>query len=148
MIETRAKVIRIEGNEALVETNPQGGCGQCDKAGGCGSGKLSRLFCSKPRYFRVPNAIQAKAGEEVAITVADGMVMRSATLLYLLPLSLLLVGGIVGASLADSPAARDGYSALGALLGLVAGFALSRWLSSTTVNTVVAHRIHERDTAP
>jgi len=141
VIEAKAVVIRIEGKDALVEADPGGGCGQCDSAGGCGSGKLSRMLCSKPRHFRVPNDINARAGEEVRITVADGVLLRSTLLLYVLPLTLMLAGGFIGSRMADGAAARDGYSALGALLGLVAGFMLAKWLASSSVHTVVAHRI-------
>lgn len=141
MLETRAIVIRVEGQDALVEAAREGGCGQCDSANGCGSGTLSRLFCSgKPRHFRVSNDIAARPGDEVQISVADGVLLRSALLLYMLPLALLLAGGFLGSQWAADAAGRDGYAALGALLGLVAGFALAKWLAASSVRTVVARR--------
>ena len=141
MIEAKAIVIKIEGKDALVEADPGGGCGHCDSAGGCGNSKLSRMLCSKPRYFRVPNDMDAQPGEEVSITVADGMVWRSTLLLYVLPLTLMLACGLIGSRLAETAAARDGYALAGALLGLFAGFILAKRLASSVANTVVAHRI-------
>ncbi|MDR0480788.1 MAG: SoxR reducing system RseC family protein [Gallionellaceae bacterium] len=139
MIETKAIVIKIEGRDALVEASPDGGCGQCDTAGGCG--KLSRMMCSKPRHFRVSNDIDAHAGDEVRITVADGVLLRSALMLYVLPLALVLIGGFLGTALASDTAARDGYAATGALIGLAAGFSLAKWLAANSVHKVIAHRL-------
>jgi len=47
MLETRAIVVQVEGKHALVQANQGNGCGQCGGKG-CGTGKLSQLFCSKP----------------------------------------------------------------------------------------------------
>lgn len=127
MLEARAIIIKVEGSEAVVEAAQGGGCGQCDSANGCSSGKLSRMFCAQPRRFRVHNGIDARVGDEVQVSLQDGVLLRSASILYLLPLGLLLVGGFLGASMASTAAGRDGYAALGVLLGLVAGFAGARF---------------------
>jgi sigma-E factor negative regulatory protein RseC len=128
MLETRAIVISVEGNEALVESLQGGGCGKCDSENGCGSGKLSQLFCSEPRRFRVRNDANAQAGTTVQVTVEQGVLLRSAALMYVLPLSLLLGGAILG-SIWASEANRDVYSALGGLFGLVTGFVLAKYIS-------------------
>ncbi len=126
MLETRAIIIKVDGTEAIVEAAQGGGCGQCDSVNGCSSGKLSKMFCAQPRRFRVHNGIEARVGDEVQVSLQDGMLLRSASILYLLPLALLMAGGFVGASMASSAAGRDGYAALGALLGLVLGFICAR----------------------
>jgi len=127
MLDTRAIIIRIEGAEAIVEARQGGGCGQCDSVNGCAGGKVSKLFCAQPRQFRVRNDISARIGEEVQVSVADGVLLRSAAIMYMLPLTLLLAGGGLGSYWARDAASRDGYAAVGALLGLVAGFALARY---------------------
>lgn len=129
MLETRAIIIQLDGTEAVVEAQQAGGCGNCDKVNGCTSGKLSKLFCTQPRRFRVYNGIDARIGEEVQVIVADGVLLRSALTLYVLPLLSLLVGGLLGSHWADTAANRDAYAAIGALIGLVAGFALARLLA-------------------
>jgi sigma-E factor negative regulatory protein RseC len=126
MLETRAIIIKVEGSEALVEAAQGGGCGHCDSANGCASGKLSKMFCAQPRRFRVQNSIQARVGDEVQVAQQDGVLLRSASILYMLPLALLMAGGFLGSSLATTAASRDGYAALGAVLGLVLGFAGAR----------------------
>lgn len=130
MLETRAVVIQLRGQEALVESMQGGGCGQCSSAGGCGSGKLSQMFCNKPRQFVVNNAVCAAVGDEVKIELPEGVLLRSVLLLYMLPLALLFAGGVCAASLAGVTANRDVYAAVGALLGLVLGFVVARLLAT------------------
>ncbi len=128
MLETRAVVIGVDKQIALVIASQGNGCGECNGKG-CGSGKLSQLFCSKPRQFKVENRINATVGDEVIVTVVDGAVMRGIGLVYILPLILLLLGAILFGNLAEQSVQRDAYSAAGALLGLVVGFVLARWNS-------------------
>lgn len=138
MLETRAIVISLDGNDAVVESLQGGGCGNCDSENGCGSGKLSQLFCSEPRRFRVRNEANAQVGAMVQIALADGLLMRSALLVYMLPLLLLLVGAVIGAGLINDDQSKDLYSALGGLTGLIAGFVTARKLSLRRHSTSVA----------
>lgn len=128
MLETRAIVVKVDGQNAMVRANTANGCGHCDGKG-CGASKLSGLFCSKPRQFEVRNQIDAVVGDEVIVTVADGAVFRGIGQVYLIPLILLIVGAIFGSSLSQSHSTSDAYSALGALSGLVAGFIIAKWSS-------------------
>ncbi len=141
MLETRAIVIHVQGNDALVEAKGGGGCGNCDSENGCGSGKLSKLFCTKPRQFTVRNEANAVAGDEVQISLPDGVLLRSSMLMYVLPLSLLMSGGMVGAHLANDVATKDAYAALGSLIGLLVGFALARWFAKRQMVKAVARSI-------
>jgi len=128
MLETRAVVVRIDGQIAMVKADQAGGCEQC--AGkGCGAGKLSRLFCSKPRQFRVNNPINAGVGDVVIVSVAEGAVMRGIGLVYLMPLALLLIGATLGSIWSQPGQQSDSYAAVGAMSGLVVGFAFAKWVS-------------------
>ena len=129
MIETRAIVIRVEGKEALVESTQGGGCGNCDSENGCGSGKLSQLFGSESRRFRVRNDGNAQVGTLVQVTLAEGVLLRSALLMYMLPLLLLLSGAMLGMQWANDADSSDAYSAIGGLIGLSFGFVLVKGLS-------------------
>lgn len=125
MLETRAVVVQTNKVFALVQASGTNGCSACEGKG-CGSGKLTQLFCSKPREFKVDNRINAAVGDEVIVSVPDGSVLRGIGLVYLLPLALMFAGAMLLGAWAES----DAYRALGALLGLVVGFAFVKWLST------------------
>ncbi len=141
MLEMHAIVIRVQGTDASVQPLSTGGCGNCDSEGGCGSGTLSKLFCSsKPRHFTVRNEAQAKVGDEVQVSLPDGVLLRGVVKMYVLPLILLLLGGFSGVSLANEAAARDAYAIAGASIGLLLGLVLAR-VSLFRVGQAVASSI-------
>jgi len=129
MLETRAVIVQIEGQYAFVQASQANGCEQCNGKG-CGAGKLSQLFCSKPRQFQVDNSINASVGDEVIVSVAEGSVLRGISVVYLLPLLLLVMGAMLGNTWVEQPGQSDGYAAAGAMLGLAAGFVIAKWISS------------------
>lgn len=141
MLEMRAIVLSINGREA--EISPLGGgCGHCNSEGGCGSGKLTKMFCSsQPRSFIVFNQAGAKVGDEVNIFLPDGSLLHSSWRMYLLPLLLMLGAGFVGVSFATDAATRDGYALLGSLVGLLIGFALGKFLPSSNDSRAVVQSI-------
>lgn len=127
MLEMRAIVIQIQGEDASVQPIGTGGCGHCDSEGGCGSSTLTKLFCNnKSRNFKVRNEVRAKVGDEIQVSIPDGMLLRGAMKMYVLPLILLLVGGIAGVGMSGEIALRDAYAVAGAVIGLLLGFLLAR----------------------
>lgn len=147
MLETRAIIVHVSGSEALVESKGGLGCGNCHSEQGCSSGKLSQLFCSRPRQFKVKNDANANVGDEVRVTLPEGVLLRGAVLMYVLPLALLLGGGMAGVQWADGAASRDGYALAGALSGLVSGFLLAKWMSRRVPVMAVAERLPARPDA-
>lgn len=125
MLETRAIVVRKDNNSTLVEASGASGCSVCEGKG-CGSSKVTQLFCSKPRQFEVDNRIDAGVGDEVIVSVLEGAVLRGISLVYLLPLAMMFAGATCGWFASGQ---RDGYAALGALSGLAVGFVVAKWLS-------------------
>ncbi len=145
MLEMRAIVIQVQGRDASVQPLDGGGCGHCSSEGGCGSGTLSKMFCSsEPRQFRVRNDAGAKVGDEVRVTLPDGVLLRGAMKMYVLPLFLLLAGGMLGGGLAGVSASRDVYAAAGAAIGLVLGFVLARFsrgAGQAVASSIISPRI-------
>lgn len=125
MLETRVIVMETAPNIAWVQAVQSGSCEQCHGKG-CSSSKLGQLFCSKPRQFQVDNPIDAQVGDEVVVAVVEGTVLRGIGLVYIMPLLLMLAG----AALAQQINSTDLFAALGAVIGVVAGFGLAKWLSS------------------
>jgi sigma-E factor negative regulatory protein RseC len=133
MLETPAIVTGTRAETALVEAHYGGGCGSgmCAK-GGCGAAILGQLFTSTPRGpMQALNPIQAHAGDRVMIGVEEGMLLRTTGVAYLMPLLMLLGGAVLG----QGWSVGDAGAAIGALSGLLLGWAAAR---------VVARRITRR----
>jgi sigma-E factor negative regulatory protein RseC len=131
MLEMRAIVLNIKGHEAEISPLGGGGCGHCNSEGGCGRGKMTKMFCSSQlRSFIVFNQAGAKVGDEVNISLPEGSLLNSSWRMYLLPLLLMFAAGFVAASFATDTSSRDGYALIGSLVGLLLGFALGKYLPS------------------
>lgn len=147
MNEVRAIVLGVSGDEAEISPVGNLGCSHCHSGKGCGSGRLAQMFCSnKPRRFTAVNSARARAGDEVNVVLPQGELLRSSVLMYLLPLLLLLGGAMLGAALGGDGATRDGYAMLGALSGLLAGFAAGRYAASGAQRRAVVQSVVEVET--
>lgn len=137
MLETRAIVVEQSNGRTFVRASHTGGCSRC-QGGECGSAKLSRMFCSKPRQFEVSNPIGAKPGDEVLVSIADGALLRTIALVYLLPLCLIVLGALAGSRIYDEAGAIAG-----ALAGLVLGFLLARLMAPSAAQRLpsIAERV-------
>jgi sigma-E factor negative regulatory protein RseC len=128
MNEMRAIVLRLHGGEAEITPVGGNGCGHCASGNGCGSGKLSQLFCSsKPRTFMVANAIRAQVGDEVNVGLPEGLLLRNSVLMYVLPLACMLGGSLLASAIFKD--VSDAVALAGALAGLLAGFLGARQLA-------------------
>ena len=60
------------------------------------------------------------------VSIPEGVLLRGAAKMYMVPLVLLFIGGFTGASLAGNATAHDTYAAVGAVSGLLLGFVLAK----------------------
>jgi sigma-E factor negative regulatory protein RseC len=121
LIETPARIIRLDGDAAWVASEAPASCGAC--AGkGCGSSLFARLWHPREPEYRVDNPIGAGVGEQVVVGVPDGALLRASLASYVVPLLLLLLGAGTGDALFGEP---------GALVGGLSGLLLAAgWLRS------------------
>ena len=134
MLEIRAVVVSVQGEQAEISPARGGGCGHCDSTNGCGSGKLSQLFCSgQTRKFVVHNQAGAKVGDEVDVTLPEGVLLRSSWRVYGLPLLLLLCGGLIGSAIAGETASRDGFALIGSVLGFLLAFIWGKFFTTADI---------------
>lgn len=120
MIEENARVVRVDGEYAWVETGRRGACGSCSAEKGCGTASLGRLFNPGPVQVRAQNRAGAREGDAVVVGLQDEILVRSSLVVYLLPLVFMLAGAMMAQALAKS----EGWVALAGLAGLGAGFAV------------------------
>ena len=118
--------MRIEDGATLVAPQANGACGANHCATqACGTALLTQLFSRQPRILVVDNPIAARVGERVVVGLQPGVFLKTALVVYLLPLCALLVGAAFGLFWAGHSEARDLYAALGGLIGLASsGLAL------------------------
>jgi len=111
MIETPARITRLEGDSAWVVSAAPSSCGACGaKPGGkgCGSSLFARVLHADEPEYRVDNPIGAAVGETVVVGLPDGALLGAAVSGYLVPLLLLLLGAGVGQQFAGELGAVSG----------------------------------------
>lgn len=107
MIETPARITRIEGDGAWVSGEAPASCGAC--AGkGCGSSIFGRFWHPDEPEFRVDNPIGAAIGEAVVVGLPDGALLRATLASYVAPLALLLICAGAGNYLFGEPGSISG----------------------------------------
>lgn len=135
MIETPARISRLEGTTAWVVSEAPTSCGACGGKG-CGSSVFTRLWHPDSPEYPVANPINAQPGEAVVVGVPEGALLRATWGAYLVPLLALLAGAALGQWLAG-----ELMAALGGLLGLVlAGGWLRRQTLAGNAEPVILRR--------
>lgn len=131
MIEERAIILSLDNQSddatATLEIERKTACGLCGQTRGCGNSIWGKLFAHQSTAFKAQNSIHAKVGDSVIVGINEKALLKSALLLYIVPLVTLLIGAI----LATQIKASDGSAMLGALVGLLLGFL---WVKGHTMS--------------
>jgi len=131
MLESEAIVVNILNGATFVQAQVAAGCGgESCATQGCNTAILTQLFSQKPKTTQVINPISAQVGERVMVGLAEEVFLKTALLVYLLPLSGLFAGAALGLFTAGQSELRDLYSGLGGLLGLVVSALALKLLAS------------------
>jgi sigma-E factor negative regulatory protein RseC len=121
MIEENAQVVSIEGEHAWVESERRSSCSSCS-AKGCGTGALSKVLGAKVQQMKVRNPISAVEGDAVIVGIDESILLKGSLYVYIIPLLLMLAGGLFGEVLAPQWGSNgEGLSLLFGLLGLGVG---------------------------
>ncbi len=123
MIEETGRVVGLDGEFALVQSERRSSCGSCQVRKGCGTGALSRYFASRVHEVRVANPIGARVGEEVIVGIPESALIRGSLAVYLIPLLALMAGALFGEQMAPQLgfANSEPLSVLGGIAGLTLG---------------------------
>jgi len=128
MIEEYGIVIAIDEStqQVWVDTQSKQACGHCQSQRTCGTGQVTQFFADRAKALLVDNRHNAKVGDTVRLGIADNALLYSALNVYLLPLLGLLLGASIYTWQATEP--NDAWSLFSAILGMLAGMGLSRYL--------------------
>ncbi len=139
MIEEQAVVIAIDsgpvGNRPLVtlEISRQTPCGICGQTRGCGNSLWGKIFAHKSSAFIVDNSINAQLGDNVIVGMDEQVILKSALLMYALPLATMMLGVLLGSAIiSKNPNQADLHAVIGAVAGLALGFF---WVKGHTAST-------------
>jgi sigma-E factor negative regulatory protein RseC len=135
MIEERAVILTLvnaAGSNnpdqiATLEIERKTACGLCGQTRGCGNSIWGKLFAHQSTAFKALNGINAKVGDSVIVGINEKALLKSAILLYLLPLATMLIGAILTRQFIATE--------LGAMLGAAAGLILGLfWVKGHTMS--------------
>jgi sigma-E factor negative regulatory protein RseC len=122
MIEMTARVLTQKDGIAQIEPITASACGGCQSRSSCGVSGLGKYFSAKRKAIDIRCEATVRAGDEVALSMSEGDLLKAGLLVYLLPSVLALIVAGVAASLGWG----DVGAVLGMVLGFVAGFLLAR----------------------
>jgi sigma-E factor negative regulatory protein RseC len=123
MIEEIATVIKTDSSGVWLQTKVSSSCQSCTASDSCTSGVVAKAMTRRDYQFFLPNHSDLLPGQQVRIGISDGVLLKSALLVYLLP----LVGFIAGAGTGVLwQLSEGGQLLLAVLLGAV-GMLLARF---------------------
>ena len=102
MLTESAVVIEYESGKAKVKCQSQSACGSCAAKSACGNSALSELTGSGARgehIFTVETITSLKVGQRVEIGLSEHSLIKSALLMYCVPLFTLLFSTLLFDSL-------------------------------------------------
>ncbi|MGK2888896.1 MAG: SoxR-reducing system protein RseC [Candidatus Malihini olakiniferum] len=122
MMKGWATVVSWHDGIAVLHCEQRSGCSGCQSRKTCGTGLLSELGLSAEQALQVPCEQTLIPGQRVELGISESSLLRSAMLVYLVP----LLGLFMGAVLLRSLFGNDLAAALGAVLGTALVFILVR----------------------
>ena len=128
MLEEEGRGTSVDGVYAFVAAQPSSSCEGCSQKGAChvlgGSGEMIIKAC---------NDVGAEVGDRVVVAISSKTFFKASAVIYLLPVAALIVGGILGKSIAPHLNLNIQAEAVSAIFGftsLVISFIAVRLLST------------------
>jgi len=123
MIEEIATVIKTDAKGVWLQTKVSSSCQSCTASDSCTSGVVAKAMTRRDYQFFLPNHRDLLPGQQVRIGISDGVLLKSALLVYLLP----LLGFIGGAGSGVLLQLTEGWQLLLALLSGAVAMLLARF---------------------
>lgn len=133
MLTEEGRVVAIETDALWVETIRQSTCGSCSANKGCGHSLLNKISDGKRSYIRVLPGGQIldgyKIDDRIRFSIPEEVILRGSFIAYLLPVMCMMAAAFGAVALFEGN--EDALAAVGAIVGLLAGFILVRWHAVT-----------------
>ncbi|NKF50948.1 SoxR reducing system RseC family protein [Shewanella sp. WXL01] len=136
MMEELAHVLAYQNGWAQVEVQIKSACNHCSNQDNCGTSTIAKAFSVKTQQFSIASKQPCQPGDMLKIALPESVVIKSAALVYLLPLFGLLGFGLLGQFLAQLAQFNPDVAAM--LFGFAGGFI--SWLGAKRIaKRVEAH---------
>ena len=119
-------MVAVEPGAVWVETVRYTACQSCAASKGCGHAMLDSQRAGARARVRALSSDTFRVDDLVVVGIPEGLLMRGAVLVYLVPLLLLFIGALIGQQVTSTYADP---AAVGGLAGLACGFLINRWYS-------------------
>lgn len=123
MIEETALVLEVKDKQVLLQTQRKSACQTCSVKSGCGTSTLSKVVGNRSSQFVVENTLDVHTGDQVIVAIDENALVQGSLLVYLLPLVLMLLTGI----LAEFFFATESLTILSSIAGFVFSMFLVRY---------------------
>lgn len=107
-VEEPGVIVSLDGDYASVAPLNQSDCQSCASSGSCGTTLLAPLFGKKKSLLIAENTINARPGDEIIIGLNRTALVIASTMVYLLPLLVLVFAAVAGEAFAHAMGLEDG----------------------------------------
>lgn len=137
MIEEQARVVEVDGDFAVVETQRKSACGHCNAASACGTSLLDKLFAGRASRLRVlRDGHEVSAGEQVIVGLQESAMLQVSFIVYGVPLLCMFLFSLGGLWLQQLFNLPEWPVVVMAVTGLLAGFGVVRMYARTRARDI------------
>lgn len=127
MIEQQARVVKVKGDQLMLEAETHSSCNACDVKKGCGTSVLAKWVGRKFIHFNATNTVNANVGDQVVVGMAERALVSGSLVIYLWPLLGMIIFALASdVVLSQSMNYRDQLVALSSIAGFVLSLSLCR----------------------
>lgn len=119
MMEEVARVVANENpGRVVVEVEMKSACNHCDSGDSCGTSAVAKAFSAKVQRFSIASDKAYCVGELLKLGLPESVILKAASLVYILPLLGFFLGAFVGSGLsAVLSGNEDTYAIIFSLAG-------------------------------
>lgn len=119
MIEEQAVVIKASKERVTLEVVRDKPCGLCGQVRGCGNSIWGKIFSHQSGHIETRNDLNAKLGDVVILGIDETLMLKSALMLYGVPILFMFLGMVMANSFVKEM--KEFFSLIGAVTGLFLG---------------------------
>ncbi len=121
LIEEIGRVVALDAEYVLIETQPRSSCGSCRMGDSCGTSALDGFFSERSSQVRLLNHLNLHVGDKAVIGINESVLLSTAAMAYILPLLLMIMVALIF----SETGVADGISFIFSLLSLFIGMVIS-----------------------